>query len=73
MVYTDVTITRKVVVYSTADSAEKLSPFPLSLPSSLDVDLKGQKRAMVFSLFASYPEQKERILNFFHVVPIFTE
>jgi hypothetical protein len=54
VVYTDVTITRKVVVYSSADSAEKLSPFPLSLPSSLDIDLKGQKRAMVFSLFESY-------------------
>jgi hypothetical protein len=28
---------------------------------------------MVFSLIASYPGQKEIILNFFHVVPIFTE
>jgi hypothetical protein len=28
---------------------------------------------MVFSLTASYPGQKERILNFFHVVPIFTD
>jgi hypothetical protein len=28
---------------------------------------------MVFSLIASYPELNERILNFFHVVPIFTE
>jgi hypothetical protein len=28
---------------------------------------------MVFSLIASYPGYKTRILNFFHVVPIFTE
>jgi hypothetical protein len=28
---------------------------------------------MVFPLIASYPGQKERILNFVHVVPIYTE
>jgi hypothetical protein len=40
---------------------------------SLLFSIKVQQREMVFSLIASYPGQKERILNFFHVVPIFTE
>jgi hypothetical protein len=38
----------------------------------LFVLLKGQKREMIFSLIASYLGQKEMILNFVHVVLIFT-
>jgi hypothetical protein len=48
----------------TKSTANKKRPPPAS---------KGQQREMVFSLIASYLGQKERILDFFNVVLIFTE